>query len=189
MLLQNVRLSFPKIWKPEAFQADQKKKFGCNVIIPKDDPQLAALQEEIAEVAEASWGKKWKDIYKGLPEDKRGLRDGAVKADKEGYDDSVMFLAASNTSRPTIIDRDRTQLTEADGRPYAGCYVNANIEVWAQDNQFGKRINFSLRGLQFADDGESFGGGAAPADADEFPDLSGSEPVKATGTDGGSWLD
>ena len=42
--------------------------------------------------------------------------------------------------------------------------------VW-QDNAYGKRVNASLRGVQFAGDGEAFGGGR-PAEVDEFEDIS-----------------
>ena len=51
---------------------------------------------------------------------------------------------------------------------YDGCRVNAKIEIWAQDNKFGRRINCSLLGVMFAGEGENFGGGAAPASADDF---------------------
>lgn len=33
---------------------------------------------------------------------------------------------------------------EADGLVYSGCYVNARIELWAQDNANGKRVNAKL---------------------------------------------
>ena len=74
---------------------------------------------------------------------------------------------------------DRSPLTEADGVIYAGCYVNASIEFWAQDNNFGKRINAQLRGVQFNGDGDAFSAGR-PADADEFEEVS-------SGTDAGDF--
>ncbi len=73
--------------------------------------------------------------------------------------------------RPTVIDRDRTALIQADGRPYAGCYVNAVVDIWAQDNNFGKRINASLSGVQFLRDGDAFAGGGVAA-PDDFDDIS-----------------
>ena len=64
-----------------------------------------------------------------------------------------------------------TYTVEADGLPYSGCYVNASIELWAQDNNYGKRINASLRGVQFYRDGDAVAGGGGPASEDEFDDL------------------
>ena len=74
------------------------------------------------------------------------------------------------TTRPLVIDKDKSPLTEQDGKPYAGCFVNASVELWAQDNNYGKRINASLRGVQFFKDGDAFAGGGA-ASEDEFDDI------------------
>ncbi len=79
-------------------------------------------------------------------------------------------LNASNKARPLVLDRDKTPLTAADGKPYSGSYMNVSLEIWAQDNNFGKRINATLKGVQFVGDGDSFGGGA-PASPDDFEDL------------------
>jgi hypothetical protein len=48
--------------------------------------------------------------------------------------------------------------------------VHASVDVWAQDNQWGQRVNCSLGGVMFAGDGQRFGG-AAPATADTFAGL------------------
>uniref|UniRef100_UPI0025B91E9B ssDNA-binding protein n=1 Tax=Candidatus Symbiopectobacterium sp. TaxID=2816440 RepID=UPI0025B91E9B len=74
-------------------------------------------------------------------------------------------------ARPLVIDRDRSALTAADGKPYAGCYVNATIDIWAMDNNFGKRINASLGGVQFLCDGDAFAGGGV-ATPDDFENMS-----------------
>jgi hypothetical protein len=66
-----------------------------------------------------------------------------------------------------LLDQLKQPLSVGSGKPYAGCYVNASVEVWVQDNQWGKRVNCTLRGVQFLRDGDAFGGGA-PASADEF---------------------
>jgi len=46
--------------------------------------------------------------------------------------------------------------------------------LWAQDNQFGKRVNAELLGVQFVRDGEPFGGGK-PATPEDFEDLGADE--------------
>lgn len=45
------------------------------------------------------------------------------------------------------------------------------IDVWAQDNNFGKRINASLGGVQFLRDGDAFAGGGVASEED-FDDIS-----------------
>jgi len=64
---------------------------------------------------------------------------------------------------------------EDDGTIYAGCYVNAIISLWAQDNTYGKRINAQLEGVQFCNNGEPLGAGGI--DVDEF-DAFASEDVR-----------
>ena len=78
-----------------------------------------------------------------------------------------MSIKAANNKRPMVIDRDKSPLTEDDNKIYAGCYVNAVIELWFQNNGFGKRVNANLLGVQFLKDGEPFGDNAG-ASADDF---------------------
>jgi hypothetical protein len=87
-------------------------------------------------------------------------------------------VSSRNKVRPLVLDRDKSPLTQSDGRPYAGCYVNGSIELWCQDNAYGKRINATLRGVQFYKDGEAFAGGGS-ATADEFDDLGVDEEEEA----------
>ena len=98
------------------------------------------------------------------------LHDGDLKSNYDGFPGNL-YVSARSTTRPLVINNDKSPLTEQDGKPYAGCYVNASIELWAQDNNYGKRVNASLRGVQFLRDGDAFAGGGA-ASEDEFDDIS-----------------
>lgn len=164
ILLENVRLSFPSLFRKTAFDDKQDPKYKAMFIMPKDHPQLPALKNLMKKVMAEKWDERPGSL-------KLMLRNGAEKADMDGFGSSVVFFNASSDKRPGVYDRGREPLVEDDGRPYAGCYVNARITVWAQDNQYGKRINAELNGVQFYADGEAFGGGGAPAQADDFPEL------------------
>ena len=151
--LSNVRLSFPALWTArKGPEATSKAKFSGAFILNKktNAKDIAAVQAVIAQIV--------KDEFKGKAPPKICLRDGSEKGDTNGYGPDVMFLNASSESRPQVVDRDMTPLVEEDGRPYAGCYVNATIRLWKQDNQFGKRINAALRAVQYVTKGEPFGG-------------------------------
>jgi hypothetical protein len=172
MMIENARLSFPNLFRATAFNPDQAPKFSATFIIPKDSPFVEKIRQEIERAAKERWGQKATETLKSLKaQNKIALRDGAEKADYDGFGEDVVFINASTDKRPGVYDRDRTPLTQDDGKPYAGCYVNAIVEFWAQDNAYGKRINASLSGVQFRADGTPFGGGAAPATADDFPEL------------------
>ena len=54
---------------------------------------------------------------------------------------------------------------------YSGCHTHVSLDIWAQDNKWGRRINCTLRGVMFAGDGANFGGGSAPASASEFAEF------------------
>lgn len=166
-VIKNARVAFPNLFTPDA----KFGKYGAQLIIEPNNPALAAIEAEIEAVAAAKWGAKAEGILKTLrATGKVCLKDGDTKAEYEGFEGN-MVLSSGNTKRPTVVNRDRSPVTEDDGIVYAGCYVNAIVSIWAQDNEFGKRINASLDGMQFVKDGDSFGGGNV-ASASQFEDLS-----------------
>lgn len=170
LMLNNVRTSMLDLFQP--YQGDDGEgKYGSHLIFAPTHPARKAVEAAIKAVAHEKWGAKAEAILKTLlASGKLCMRDGATKADRDGYEGNV-FVSARNATRPTALNRDRSPVTEADGVIYSGCYVNASIELWAQDNKFGKRVNATLRGVQFYNDGDRFGAGAGPAAADEFADL------------------
>jgi hypothetical protein len=174
ILVKNVRLGFPNLFEATVVGNDPKAKprFSAMLIIPADHPQLEDIRAKQTAVAKEKWRDKAGAVMKGLEkQDKIALHDGDTKAQYDGLEGNFYLSAASQESAPpTVIDRDRSPLTSKSGRPYAGCYVNASVEIWAQDNQWGQRINCTLRGIQFFNDGESFSAGR-PADADEFDEV------------------
>lgn len=164
--MDNVRLAFPSL-----FEKDDYGKFGAAFLYAPDHPCVKLLRAAEVAVAKEKWGAKADAILKEIKANGRDVvQDGDKKATYDGYA-GMMFTNANSDTRPTVIDRDRTPLVAGDGKPYAGCYVNAIVEVWAQDNQWGKRINAQLTGVQFMRDGDSFSAGAPPADVDDFADL------------------
>lgn len=167
--LQNVRLSFPGLWKAEPFKPGDDPKFKATFLVPKDSELDKQVQAAIKETAKAKWGAKAQAVLKGMVNNpnKYCYQDGDTKT-YDGYE-GMMALSAKNSKRPLVIDRDRTTLTEADGKPYAGCYVNATVEFFAYENS-GNGISASLMGVQFVKDGDAFGGGSI-ASEDDFDEL------------------
>jgi hypothetical protein len=102
--------------------------------------------------------------------DKLALHDGDTKSQYDGFEGNL-FISARSKTRPLTIGRTKEVLTEEDGVLYSGCYANVSIELWAQDNNYGKRINAQLGGIQFAKDGDAFAGGGSAADESDFDAL------------------
>ena len=185
--IKEARLSFPVLWTPEQFQGEGTPRYGCALLIAKDDPQVKAIKAAIHKAGEEKFGEKWKDTQwrKGLKNN--GFRDGDEK-EYDGYAGHY-FISANRSEKqgpPKIVDRFKgddgrfVQLAESDGRPYGGCYVNASVEFYG-DSRYGKAINCSLIALQYVRDGESFAGGSRFVE-DDFEDL-GQDPATAISSD------
>ncbi len=176
--LKNVRLSFAHVFKPQQGKPDKETgktpepRFNCNFLIPKDGD--AIQMENLKALKKAKEGviaKKWpKDPPKFKPE-KLCTRDGDQE-EYEGYEGMYYVSAGSPENRPPqVIDNRKggdgkwIRLKESDGKIYSGCYVNAIVKLWVQDNEHGRRVNCSIEVIQFFAHGEAFG--AKPVDADE----------------------
>lgn len=174
--LIDVRISFAQgLFEAKPGADGGEPKFSSSFIFPKDHPVVAALSSMVIQVANEKWGVKAGEVLKQLKAaDRLPVHDGDAKATIPGYAGNL-FLNASNKVKPLVVDANPAhQLTAMDGKPYSGSYVNAIVEIWAQDNKFGKRINASLAGVQFVRDGERLSGGGT-ASPNDFAPLPGSE--------------
>lgn len=169
--LVNVRLAFPALFEAKTVNGEGKPAFSASLLLDPSDPQVKTVNQAIDAVAKEKWGAKADAVLKTMrATDKVCLHDGDLKEQYDGFAGNL-YISSRSAARPLVIDANKSPLTEKDGKPYAGCYVNASIELWAQDNNYGKRVNASLRGVQFLRDGDAFAGGA-PASEDEFDDIS-----------------
>jgi hypothetical protein len=160
------RIAFPALHKPD----EKFNKYGATLILPPKHKAVAEIQKAMQELAKDKWGTKWEAEYKKLEaSEKLALRSGDSKDKYDGFAGNYI-LSTGNNVKPRIEDSDGSELPESTGKPYSGCYVHASVEIWVQDNSYGKRINATLRAVRFDKDGEPFAGGA-PAGPDEFADL------------------
>ena len=174
--LSNVRLSFAQLFEAKTVNGEGKPAFSAVFLLDPKDPQVKAVNAAIEAVAREKWGVKAEATLKTLrAADKTCLHSGDLKSNYAGFE-GMLFVSARNSLRPLVLDADKTPLVAEDGKPYSGCYVNASVELWAQDNNYGKRVNATLMGVQFYKDGESFTGGGV-ADTDDFDDLTAEDLV------------
>lgn len=185
VILNNVRLSFADLFKPGKPQKNDKGemvpgKFKANFLMEKgtDDTKanMAKLQAANKQVKTDKWGAEAK--WPKLKPEKVYLRDGD-KEDWDGYE-GCFYVSANNPNQPVLVDRKKDakgkliELTLANGGSkllYSGAYVNAIIRVWAQDNEYGKRVNASVESVQFLRHGEAFSGGAPVDPNGKFADI------------------
>ena len=170
--LRSKRIAFPQIFEADTVNGEGTPAYSLALIIPKDDPQVADVNALIDAIATEKWEKLATATLKQLRlSDKICLHDGDLKASYEGFEGN-WYISARNTMRPLVVARVKTPLTAADGVIYSGCYCNVFLELWAQDNAYGKRVNATLMGVQFVKDGEAFSSAGKAMSIDEFDDLS-----------------
>ena len=184
--LENVILSMPYLFEAKAFDADSDAKFSAHFLVEKNSPAMKVVVDAIQAEAKALW----KDAAPGKLKAVKAagkiwcLRDGDGKVDKNGEPfkgyAGRYFVSAKNTLRPTVVDGQRQPVDAADGKVYAGCVVNAFIDVRANAKP-SDQVYAYLLGVQFVKDGERLGGGAV-ASADDFEAIPGTEAAKGAET-------
>lgn len=178
--LQNVRLSFPHLTEAHASAQGAVPKFSADFIMPADHPGFQQFNARYGELAQAEWKEHAGQVMQMIQADRklRNYGAGEEKVNKQtfqpydGYAGQV-WIMANNKNMPQMIKNDGNPVDAGNSMEavavarnmYGGCYVNAAIKPWIQDNQFGKGIRCDLIAIQFHADGEAFGEGAPDASA------------------------
>ncbi len=188
IMLSNVRVAFPHFWTAQQVNGQGKAAYSGNFIMPPDHPDVARIREAITAAANAKWKEKAPAQLAALiAADKVCLHSGELKAQYEGFTGNL-FLSARGYTPPLVIGQDPTAgpLLESGGKPYSGCFVNAQVAIWAQHNNYGPRVNAQLRGVQFLRDGPAFAGGAV-SQADDFEQVDNSADDAPPAMTPGEW--
>ena len=134
--LTNVRLSFADLYNAVS-KFDGDPKYSASFIIDPATEDGKANLAEFKKIVRQHETEKFEGAE--LPTDKLPIQDGNDK----GYDGWVDIDA-----------------------PYAGCIVNAVLDVWPMNNQYGKRIIASLEAVQFAAKGAPFSASSVDVTSD-----------------------
>ena len=153
--LNNARLSFPNLYKKVGFIGGTPK-FSATFLLCKDQhaDTIVKINKMIDDFIADKYGAG--KVPKGI---KRTCFSNGDDKDYDGYENTMVFKASS-TKRLTLLDRDKTPVTEDDNVFYAGCYVNVVVSLWFSDHELGgKQVLANIHGIQFNKDGEEFGNG------------------------------
>lgn len=177
--LKNVRLAFPSLFTPTAYKDGDKPYYSATFPVKPGSENHKALNVAIETVVKEALGAKAKGRLESLREKQRVFYKDGPKTNKDGdpyagFED-MNNAKCSNAQRLVVVGRDGTIATDADGIFYAGCIVNAKVDVWFH-NVEGGRVNGRLLGIQFVKDAEAFGGGVR-INADAFEALEDEEEL------------
>ncbi len=188
IILNRVRMSHPHLWVPQPPMAGSQSgpKFDGTFLFPVGSENDTLAQGAFIKEAQATFGPNFATIVGALDKGKKCLRNGDQKLTKEGVVAEgyagQRFIVAKNKVRPMVIAKrfhegKPVQLNDQGATfqngvsiavpfeckvPYAGCYVNAKVEIYAMNKPGLQGIYANLIAVQFEDDGESFGGGGTP---------------------------
>lgn len=184
--LLDVILSFDDLFEKAKDRKDPKTdaiikgKFRANFLMTKGTPgtiaNMAKCKKASLEAKIARWGADEKKHPKLKPE-KVYLRDGDLE-NWDGYE-GCFYVSANSDDQPVLIDRVKdengkwVELTKENGgsrKLYAGARVNAIVRVWAQDNDYGLRVNAEVKCVQFVGHGTPFSGNRAVNPDEAFGD-------------------
>ncbi len=176
--LSNVRLSFPQIVEPRAVVDNPVKKYSADFIMAGDHAGYQQFMAQYAKLAATKWGEHAQNVMQLIHGDRklRCYGSGSEKIDKKTFQPykgyaGMVYISASKDQAPQMIQGDGSATDPANTmayqqlarKLYGGCYVNAAVRPWLQENKHGRGIRCDLVAIQFAADGEAFGEGAVDA--------------------------
>lgn len=179
IMLKGVIMAFPALAEPEAF-GDGDPAYQAKFPIEPGSEAQKLLEDAIKAEAKEAWKDKAASTLTMLEEDgkmafvKKVYRSKKSGEAYQGFEGKHYLSARNGKTQPTVYNAYGDQLTakgDIERQAFSGAVVNASVEIWAQDNKWGRRINCSLRGIMLTGEGENFGGGSSPAAADEFAGL------------------
>lgn len=154
-------LSFPRLFKPEAYEGKGKPAYSM-VCLWDEDVDLKPVRIAVLKAKKEAFGpdkEKWpKDISVAF-------RNGDDKEDIEGYA-GMTYVTLKTYSKPLVVGPDKEKITD-ESEIYAGCLVVANAVIKATESAGKYYISFYLQGVMKVGDGSPLGGGASVSDFDD----------------------
>lgn len=179
IFLSNVRLSFPHLAEPQRQVNEQTGKerisYNCEFIMAQDHAGFQQFMQKYGALAVEKWKEHANTVMQMIQGDRktRCYGRGEEKVNKktfqpyDGYA-GMGYISASRDKMPQIIDAsgnpidpNNTMACQAEARKmYGGCFVNAVVKPWLQENKHGRGIRCDFVAVQFFKDGAAFGEGA-----------------------------
>ena len=188
--LKHVRIAFiDELFEPGQYEGKGDFRHTATFIVEPGSANDKAIQAAIESEAKTAWGKNAASMLEDLRGDKKAFSYQKNKKDKAGdiYDGFKNMYALSGVRKqkdgsPLFLHNVKDpstgkaqRLTGKEGVIYAGCYVNAKVEMWAQQGTH-RGMRCGLLGVQYDAPGDSFGGASRATD-------DGFEAIEAEETD------
>lgn len=176
IMLKNLPMAFPALAEPQSF-GEGEPAYGAKFPIKPNSEHQKLLEDAMLAEATELWKDKGANVLSMLVEDgktaftKKVYRSKKTGEPYQGFEGAHYLSTRNAKTQPTVYNEYGDPLTskgDIERQAFSGAVVHASVEVWAQDNKWGRRLNCTLRGIMLTGEGENVGGGSAPAQADEF---------------------
>lgn len=174
LMILNARAASMALFKASSYRKDKDPEYFIRVLLDKGSAEAEKVKKAVIDLYKRAWPADAEVAYKKAKAANRVvLHDGDEQADKDGFDDTVVYFNASSKDFPLLLKPNGSPAREEDGLFYPGCYVNLKIQLYTWDNENGRGVGVDLAGVQFWKHGEQLetGGGGAAASPDDFPVL------------------
>ena len=196
--LKNVRLgSKPNLFVPEPYNKNKPTEnlsYNARILIKKDDAaSMKIVNDAIVETMKAEFGDKAKAMLTKFRDDKKQffIKDGDTYLNTKGDPTCPGYYVIGarrrvDDGKPGVYDNKpgadgKPAVLTSLGRIYGGCMVNAKLDIWVQNTPDHQGVRCALLGVQYAGEGQAFGG-SRPASAEDFEAVASVEEA-ATATD------
>jgi hypothetical protein len=178
IFLSNVRLSFPNLVEPQRRVSPEGKErvsYNAEFLMDQDHPGFVQFMKKYGELALEKWKEHANQVMQIIQQDRklRCYGSGSEKVNQktfqvyDGYEGKV-YISTGRDTQPQMIDATgnpidpaNTMACQAVARKlYGGCYVNAAVKPWLQENKHGRGVRCDLIAVQFHAEGAAFGEGA-----------------------------
>lgn len=153
-------LSYPCLFKPEAYEEGDKPAYSCALIFTPEaqqDPLFKAMKEAARDVAVERWGDEAKEVIQNMRYPL--FRDDG---DEKGYPDGSLYINVRATNvKPTVVSNipdpttgKVTRITEQQAAElggmlevYPGALVQATVGPFHYNRKGNKGVSFGLNNL------------------------------------------
>tara|TARA_R110000782_G_scaffold219539_3_gene306876 strand:- start:82 stop:639 length:558 start_codon:yes stop_codon:yes gene_type:complete len=169
IILQNVRCSYVFVQYPRKKEDGSEGKYGVQILLQKDDPQVKKLNSIVRETLISGFGE---DAAKKLGKFKLPLRDGDDERDGEEYA-GVYFMNANSGKKPGIVNRNNepADVDDLEEYCYSGAYFHASVNVYSFKSKDGGKpgVALGLNNLMLRKKGDRLDGStSATSDFSDF---------------------
>lgn len=155
IILKNVRGSYVSLQKPrKATDSTEAGKYGLQMIIDKNDPQLEELKKAIESVAKQAFGEKIKLTMLKTP-----IRDGDTERDESDYT-GMHFMNANSARKPQVVNKYNKPAEDRDFEEmgFSGCYFHISLNVYSFKVEGNKGVALGLNNVMLRKEGEPMDG-------------------------------